>query len=117
MANVSGFRRMPSRSKAPEHRRIPKRKRELDVEAAATFWSAALLRRFPCTGTCYVTRRFEVKDMVVQIQGGSRVPTRRLLERGQLYLASRRDGSRDHFLRIAKRAQPGTIRTQVTMSF
>jgi len=34
MANVSGFRRMP-RSKAPEHRRIPKRKRELDVEAAA----------------------------------------------------------------------------------
>jgi hypothetical protein len=33
-------------SKAPEHRRTPKRKRGLDAELAATFWSAALLRRF-----------------------------------------------------------------------
>jgi hypothetical protein len=33
-------------SKAPEHRRTPKCKRELGIEVAATFWSAALLRRF-----------------------------------------------------------------------
>jgi hypothetical protein len=32
--------------KAPEHRRTPKRKRELSSEIVATFWSAALLRRF-----------------------------------------------------------------------
>jgi len=32
--------------KAPEHRRSPKRQRDMCDELAATFWSAALLRRF-----------------------------------------------------------------------
>jgi hypothetical protein len=32
--------------KAPEHRRTPKRKRIMCIEFSATFWSAALLRRF-----------------------------------------------------------------------
>jgi hypothetical protein len=34
------------RSKAPEHRRTPKRKRERSAELAVTLWSAAPLRRF-----------------------------------------------------------------------
>ena len=33
-------------SKAAEHRRTPKRTREVELHMAATFWSAALLRRF-----------------------------------------------------------------------
>jgi len=32
--------------KAPEHRRTPKRKRMWGMGLAATFWTAALLRRF-----------------------------------------------------------------------
>jgi hypothetical protein len=33
-------------SKAPEHRRIPRRKLELSQQITVTFWSAALPRRF-----------------------------------------------------------------------
>jgi hypothetical protein len=43
------------RSKAPEHRRTPKRKREWSAELAVTLWSAAPLRRFSWDETCQPT--------------------------------------------------------------
>jgi len=44
--DVSGRIWQPSTHKAAEHRRTPQRKREIEAEITATFWSAAVLRRF-----------------------------------------------------------------------
>ena len=113
VTNVPGFLPCAAESKAPEHQRTPKRKREMDMELAAIprLRESAVPPLRDCAAFLALeltnaTRRFQVKEFAKQIRGFAALGLLRVARHQVFVDASRALGNQTTVFVVANHDDP-----------